>query len=126
MSRVGGGTTARHQPSRTLYAIVSAERVADNQGAGDLIRLARAKGGLTQDEMAARAGVVQSLISAYENGRRQPTVPTLLRLLESVGFDLRMRLELPDVQARAAEDWSSSRPGPEQRRWEREQRTAAS
>jgi transcriptional regulator with XRE-family HTH domain len=32
------------------------------------------------------------MISAYERDRRQPTLPTLLRLLEGAGFDLSMRL----------------------------------
>jgi len=98
--------------------------MAKNRVAGDLIRLARAKAGLTQDEIAVHAGVAQSLISAYENGRRQPTVPTLLRLLEAAGFDLRMRLEVPDVQSRAADEWASTRPSAERSRWEREQREA--
>lgn len=89
--------------------------------AGDLLRLARVKAGLTQAVLAQRAGVAQTLISAYENGRRQPTLPTLMRLLEAAGFDLRMRLEAPDVQARAAEEWSASRPAGERRRWAREQ-----
>jgi transcriptional regulator with XRE-family HTH domain len=100
--------------------------VVENRVAGDLLRLARAKAGLTQDQMAERAGVAQSLISAYENGRRQPTMPTLLRLLEAVGFDLRMRLEGPDLQSRFAEEWASTRPSPERSRWEREQRAALS
>ena len=115
----------QHAQAR-LYAIVYAPSVSENRVAGDLIRLARAKAGLTQDEVGARAGVAQSLISAYENGRRQPTVPTLLRLLEAAGFDLRMRLEAPDLQSRAAQEWASTRPGPERRRWEREQRSALS
>ncbi len=33
------------------------------------------------------------MISAYEHGRRQPTLPTLLRLLKAAGFELRMHLE---------------------------------
>jgi len=92
--------------------------------AADLIRLARTKAGLTQDELALRAGVAQSLVSAYETRRRQPTMPTLLRLLEAAGFDLRMRLEAPDVQASAAEDWAKTRSATERRRWQREQRAA--
>jgi hypothetical protein len=96
--------------------------VADRSSlAGDLLRLARVKAGLTQAELAERAGVAQSLISAYENGRRQPTVPTLTRLLKAAGFDLRVRLAEPDVQSRAAEEWADSRPAAERRRWEREQ-----
>jgi hypothetical protein len=58
----------------------------------------------------------------YETGRRrQPTVPTRSRLLEAAGFDLRMRLEVPDVQSFAAEEWARTRPEAERRRWTREQ-----
>jgi hypothetical protein len=32
------------------------------------------------------------MISAYERDKRQPTMPTLLRLLKAAGFDLRMHL----------------------------------
>ena len=93
---------------QSAYAIVYTARVVDRSSlAGNLLRLARVKAGLTQGELAERAGVAQSLISAYENGRRQPTVPTLSRLLEAAGFDLRMRLEEPDVQSLAAEEWGS-------------------
>jgi hypothetical protein len=35
------------------------------------------------------------MISTYERNRRQPTLPTLLRLLKAAGFDLRMEL-VPD------------------------------
>ncbi|HZU71207.1 MAG TPA: helix-turn-helix transcriptional regulator [Acidimicrobiales bacterium] len=97
----------------------------DSRVAGDLIRLARAKSGLTQEQIATRAGVAQSLISAYENGRRQPTMPMLLRLLEAAGFDLRMRLEAPDTQSRAADEWATTRPREEQRRWAKEQAVAS-
>ena len=32
-------------------------------------------------------GVPATMISAYERDRRQPTVPTLMRLLKAAGFD---------------------------------------
>jgi hypothetical protein len=32
------------------------------------------------------------MISAYERDRRQPTIPTLMRLLKAAGFELSMRL----------------------------------
>lgn len=114
------GRRRLHTRSCILCAVPEHVRVA-----GDLLRLARAKAGLTQDDLAFRAGVAQSLISAYENGRRQPTMPTLMRLLEASGFDLRMRLAPPDVQASAAEEWGSSRPLAERKRWKREQTAAA-
>jgi len=94
--------------------------------AGDLLRLARVKAGLTQSALAEKAGVAQTLISAYENGRRQPTIPTLVRLLEAAGFELRTRLEPPDTQALATEEWMATRPVPERRRWAREQAAVAS
>ena len=61
--------------------------------AGDLLRMARRKSRLTQAELAERAGVAQPLISAYETGRRQPTVPALERLLGAAGFQLGMWLK---------------------------------
>jgi transcriptional regulator with XRE-family HTH domain len=97
--------------------IEGVERVA-----GDLLRLARVKAGLTQAEFARRAGVGQPLVSAYEGGHRQPTVPTLIRLLEAAGLELRMRLEVSDPQARAAAEWTAGRPAEERERWAREQR----
>jgi predicted nucleotidyltransferase len=41
-----------------------------------------------QPELAFRAGVVQSVISAYEAGWRQPSLPTLARLIDAAGADL--------------------------------------
>jgi transcriptional regulator with XRE-family HTH domain len=61
--------------------------------AAALLQLARLKAGLPQRVLAERAGVPVTMISAYERGKRQPTMPTLLRLLEAAGFDLRMQLE---------------------------------
>ena len=38
--------------------------------------------------MARRAGTSQPVISAYEHGRRDPTVATLRRMIEAAGEDL--------------------------------------
>ena len=65
--------------------------VAPTLAAG-LIRLARAKAGMTQAELGAVAGVDQQVISAYETGRREPTMPTLTRLLAAAGFEMRIQL----------------------------------
>jgi predicted nucleotidyltransferase/DNA-binding XRE family transcriptional regulator len=56
--------------------------------AGTLLRRARAGARISQTELAARAGVAQSVISAYESGRRQPALPTLARLIEAAGYEL--------------------------------------
>ena len=55
-----------------------------------LLQLARLKAGMSQRELAERAGVPVTMISAYERDQRQPTLTTLLRLLHAAGFDLRL------------------------------------
>ena len=54
--------------------------------AGSLILAARLKSGLTQRELADRLGVSQPTVAAYETGRRQPTVPTLMKWLAAAGL----------------------------------------
>jgi transcriptional regulator with XRE-family HTH domain len=62
-----------------------------------LIQIARHKAGLTQHQLAGRAATSQAAISAYESGRRSPSVDTLSRILAAAGFELRMRLAEPDT-----------------------------
>ena len=64
--------------------------------AAGLIRLARSKADLTQSELAELAGVSQQVVSAYETGRKEPTLPSLQRLLAAAGYDLRVHLEPTD------------------------------
>src|SRR5687767_5515311 len=52
------------------------------------IREARRRAGLSQQELAARAGTSQATLSAYENGRKQPTVETFDRLLAAAALRL--------------------------------------
>ena len=59
-----------------------------DESAGSLLRRARVSAGMSQAELAVRAGVAQSVISAYEAGRRQPALPTLARLIDATGYDL--------------------------------------
>lgn len=66
--------------------------------AGALLRRARQRSGLSQAELAARAGTTQSVISVYESGRRQPSLPTLMSLVEATG--LHLDVELSDGQGR--------------------------
>jgi hypothetical protein len=50
---------------------------------------------LTQAELAARAGITQSVVSAYEAGRREPALSTLARLVDATGATLRLSVEPP-------------------------------
>lgn len=61
---------------------------AEGLDAGGLLRQARRGAGLSQVELASRAGVTQSVISAYESGHRQPSMRTLAALVEAAGFEL--------------------------------------
>jgi transcriptional regulator with XRE-family HTH domain len=53
-----------------------------------LIRTAREAAGLTQTALARRAGEPQSVVSAYERRRRQPSASALHRLVEAAGYRL--------------------------------------
>jgi predicted nucleotidyltransferase/DNA-binding XRE family transcriptional regulator len=68
--------------------------------AGSVLRRARKAAGLTQAELARRAGVTQSVVSAYEAGRREPALSTLARLIDATGATLQLRVEPHPVVAR--------------------------
>lgn len=59
---------------------------APRPSAAELIHDARLRAELTQVQLAHRAGVTQSVISTYENGRREPSLAALQRLLLAAGF----------------------------------------
>ena len=54
----------------------------------EALRTARQRSHLSQTDLARRAGIAQSVISAYEAGRREPSVRTLARLIEATGHEL--------------------------------------
>jgi transcriptional regulator with XRE-family HTH domain len=56
--------------------------------AGELLRSARRRAGLTQRELARRAKVPQPTIAAIEAGRQEPRYGTLARLLRAAGFEV--------------------------------------
>jgi transcriptional regulator with XRE-family HTH domain len=68
----------------------------------NVLRRAREQAGLTQRQVAARAGVTQPVVAAYESGRRQPTLSMLTKLLWATGHRLDLVLHpiprLPDPE----------------------------
>ena len=52
------------------------------------LKAARRRAGLTQTALAARAGTSQATVSAYESGRKTPSVETFSRLLRAAGSRL--------------------------------------
>lgn len=71
------------------YANMMVMEVADRV-AGELIREIRRESGLRQAELARRAALPRSVVSAYEHGRRQPGVGALARLAAAAGLELRI------------------------------------
>jgi|SRR5882757_233379 len=74
--------------------------------AGTMLREARRRARLSQTDLARRAGVAQSVISAYEADHREPGLRTFTKLIEATGHQLAVelvpgpgnRLGLPDTR----------------------------
>ena len=66
-----------------------------------LIRDAREAAGITQVELAARAGTAQPAVAAYESGAKTPNLATLERLLGACEHDVEV-LARPRVRRGAA------------------------
>jgi transcriptional regulator with XRE-family HTH domain len=56
--------------------------------AAELLGQVRSSAGLTQEELARRAGTSRPTLSAYEHGRKSPTVATFARILSEAGWEL--------------------------------------
>lgn len=77
-------------------------RVSDrsDEVAAKLIARLREASGYSQTELARRSGVDRSALSAYENGRRQPSVAALARIAAGAG----MQLDLAPARNAAADE----------------------
>jgi len=72
--------------------------------AADLIAQIRQTSGLNQAELARRSGLQSSVLSAYEHGRRQPSVAALVRIARAAGLELEISpLADADALARSGE-----------------------
>src|SRR5919197_5507001 len=67
------------------------------------LRSARLRAGLSQAELASRAGVTRQAVSAVEGGKTVPTTPVALRLARALKLPVeelfRLVDELPRVEA---------------------------
>jgi transcriptional regulator with XRE-family HTH domain len=72
---------------------------------GELVREARKRAAITQQELAERAGTTQSAIARLESGRTSPSLEQVQRLMRLAGFELIVELAPFDdsdrVQAQA-------------------------
>lgn len=70
----------------------------------DLVREARKRAGLSQRQLADRAGTSQSAIARLEAGRTKPAFDDVLRLVRLCGMDLDIMLGERDDS-----DWAQAR-----------------
>ncbi len=56
----------------------------------ELLKEARDRAGLTQRELARRAGTSQAMVARIERGQQSPSVATLERLVRACGLELRL------------------------------------
>ena len=75
----------------------------------EVLRDARQLGGLTQAQLSTRSGVTQSVISAYERGRREPGAETFLMLIEAAGLDFIIRVPITNYQHPTLPDSAQTR-----------------
>jgi uncharacterized protein with HEPN domain/DNA-binding XRE family transcriptional regulator len=68
----------------------------------ELLLEARRSAGLTQAELARRAGTSQAMVARYETGVASPTVRTLRRLLRAANRDLELSTVSPKIAASAS------------------------
>lgn len=65
--------------------------------AASLIRQARVSAGLSQSELARRAGMSRSVINVYEHGHREPGADALIHVLVAAGHTLTAAASAPPV-----------------------------
>ncbi|MGH3031459.1 MAG: helix-turn-helix domain-containing protein [Gaiellaceae bacterium] len=63
----------------------------------DLIREARLRAGLTQDELSRLTGTQRSVIARWEQGTVMPGFDNMLEVIEACGFDLPLMLVARDT-----------------------------
>ena len=62
----------------------------------NIVREARRRSGLTQAELAARAGVPKSTVGRIESGARVPSTEMVERLVVAAGWNVFVSLSEPD------------------------------
>ncbi|MFI6485547.1 helix-turn-helix domain-containing protein [Nonomuraea sp. NPDC050663] len=82
MSRPGAGTA--YEAARLRFEL------------GDAVRQRREELGLTQAELAERAGLKQPAVARFEAGGTMPTIPMLERLAEAL--EMRLNVQFQPLQ----------------------------
>lgn len=68
-----------------------------SSSAASLVQMALDQSGLSQAELARRAGISRSVLNAYLKGHREPGADALLRLVSAAGGKLELGKHKPPV-----------------------------
>lgn len=72
---------------------------------GEVLASLRRRVGRTQADVAAATGIPASVLSAYERGRRQPSLAITSRIIDALGYSVKFDFVLdPSEQARRLRD----------------------
>ena len=72
---------------------------------GDILSALRRRAGRTQADVAEATGIPASVLSAYERGRRQPSLANASRIIDALGYSVKFDFVLdPAEQARRLHD----------------------
>lgn len=72
---------------------------------GDILATLRRRAGRTQADVAEATGIPASVLSAYERGRRQPSLANASRIIDALGYSVKFDFVLdPAEQARRLHD----------------------
>jgi transcriptional regulator with XRE-family HTH domain len=98
-----GSRCPSHEEGRSIYASydrINVVRYSDAVKSADLIREARLRAGLSQQELAARSGRDRAVIARWEQAVVAPSVETLVEIVRACGFDLPLELVPHDASGR--------------------------
>ena len=72
---------------------------------GETLATLRRRAGRTQTDVAAAIAIPASVLSAYERGRRQPSLANASRIIDALGYSVKFDFLLdPAEQARRLHD----------------------
>jgi transcriptional regulator with XRE-family HTH domain len=81
--------------------VMSSSSRADAPAAA-LLREIQAKSGLSQAELARRAGLPRSVLNVYLRGKREPGADTLAKLVAAAGLEVELVKRKPPVDPERA------------------------
>ena len=87
---------------------------------GELVREARKRAALTQEELAERLATTQPVIARWESGKTSPSFRRVVEAIRACGLDLGVRIVTPDDQHALLIDWNLRHPPGERLRQQME------